>query len=184
MHRRFMKSYKRLKVLPPYHTRGSNKLIAVECVVWKNKVRVQRAESGKIKIVLRCVFWQVWRISDNKIFVVLFQNSEDFPKEHDIAVENEAALKRYIDDHHAMPLCTAMFGAAHLKHYGIISRDLLFTGIPEGIENLSCVVAVSMNSLYGLYSLPNGSPSLFAPLRQREPTARIGYSIYVFDLRH
>ncbi len=101
--------------------------------------------------------------------------------------QDVAALKRYIDDHHAMPLCTAMFGAAHLKHYGVMSRDLLFTGIPEGIENLSCVVAVSMNSLYGLYGLyssPNASPSLFAPLRQREPTARIGYSIYVFDLRH
>jgi hypothetical protein len=38
--------------------------------------------------------------------------------------QDVAVLKRYIDDHHAMPLCTAMFGAAHLKHYGIISRDL------------------------------------------------------------
>jgi hypothetical protein len=54
------------------------------------------------------------------------------------------------------------------------------TGIPEGIENLSCVVAVSVNFLNGLYT----PPDLFAPLRQRKPLARIGYSIYVFDLRH
>ena len=61
----------------------------------------------------------------------------------------------------------------------MISRDLLATGIPEGVENLSCVVAVSVNFLTGLYV----SPYLFAPLRQREPMARIGYSIYVYDLR-
>lgn len=90
-----------------------------------------------------------------------------------------ASLKRYADDHQAKPLCTALTAAGDLRHYGVISRDLLRTGIPEGIENLSCVVAVSVNVLNGLY-VP---PSLFAPLRQRDPVARIGYSIYVFDLR-
>ena len=90
-----------------------------------------------------------------------------------------ASLKRYADDHHAKPLCTALSAAGDLRHYGVISRDLLRTDIPEGIENLSCVVAVSVNVLNGLY-VPR---SLFAPLRQRDPVARIGYSIYVFDLR-
>ena len=89
------------------------------------------------------------------------------------------ALKHYIDEHGAMPLCTALFGSRYLRQYGVISRDLLATGIPEGVENLSCVVAVSVNFLTGLYV----SPYLFAPLRQREPMARIGYSIYVYDLR-
>jgi len=90
------------------------------------------------------------------------------------------ALKRYVDDHQATPLCTALFSGRYLPHYGVKSRDLLATGIPEGIENLSCVVAVSVNILKGLF----GSPGLFAPLREREPIARIGYSIYLFDLRH
>jgi hypothetical protein len=89
-------------------------------------------------------------------------------------------LKLYADDHHLMPLCTAIFGAHYLPRYGIISRDLLAHCIPEGIENLSCAVAVSVNLLYGVYVWPG----MFAPLREREPVARIGYSIYVFDLRH
>ena len=90
------------------------------------------------------------------------------------------ALKRYVDDHQAAPLCTALFAGHYLPHYGVISRNLLSTGIPEGVENLPCVVAVSVNLLYGVYVWPG----MFAPLREREPVARIGYSIYVFDLRH
>jgi len=89
------------------------------------------------------------------------------------------SLKRYVDDHHPIPLCTALFFDRHVERYGVTSRNLLATGIPEGVENLSCVVAVSVNVLTGLYV----SPSRFAALRQRKPTARVGYSIYVFDLR-
>jgi len=89
-------------------------------------------------------------------------------------------LKLYVDEHRMTPLCTAIFGVSSLYRYNIISRELMATGIPEGIENLSCVVAVSFNFLNGLYT----PPDLFAPLRQRKPLARIGYSIYVFDLRH
>ena len=47
------------------------------------------------------------------------------------------------------------------------------------IASRGCVLAVSATYLQGVY-VP---PARFAWLRQREPTARVGYSIYVYDLR-
>jgi hypothetical protein len=47
------------------------------------------------------------------------------------------------------------------------------------VEHLSCVAAVSVNFLHGLYA----PERLFEPLRRREPLARVGNSIYVYDLR-
>ena len=89
-------------------------------------------------------------------------------------------LAAFVKDHHMTPLCTALFSAAPPTYYGIAARDLNQTGMPEGLENLPCVVAVSVNLLQGLYN----SPSRYAPLRRRQPLARIGYSIYLYDLRH
>jgi hypothetical protein len=60
----------------------------------------------------------------------------------------------------------------------VTARDLLTS--PVDLDQANCVAAVSVNALEGLY-VPR---SLFAPLRTREPMARIGYSIYLFDLRH
>jgi hypothetical protein len=89
-------------------------------------------------------------------------------------------LAIFVEDHHMTPLCTALFGAAPASYYGIIARDLNQTGMPEGVENLPCVVAVSVNVLRGLYN----APTKFAPLPQRRPVARVGYSVYIYDLRH
>jgi len=66
-----------------------------------------------------------------------------------------------------------------MGYYGIAARDLNQTGTPEGVANLPCAVAVSVNLLQGLFN----SPKKYAALRRREPIARIGYSIYVYDLR-
>ena len=88
-------------------------------------------------------------------------------------------LGAYVNEHHMTPLCTALFTAAPAGYYGIVARDLNRTGMPEGVENLPCVVAVSVNLLHGLYN----APQKYAPLLRRRPVARIGYSIYVYDLR-
>lgn len=77
------------------------------------------------------------------------------------------------------PLCTSLFTSAPLDYYGIFARDLNKTGMPEGIENLNCVVAISANPLYGLYK----APKKYQYLRRQKPWARVGYSIYLYDLR-
>ena len=41
------------------------------------------------------------------------------------------------------------------------------------------IAAISVTPLYGLY-VPEGD---YAWLRERRPAARIGYSIYLYDLR-
>jgi len=47
------------------------------------------------------------------------------------------------------------------------------------IAGIDCVAAISVTTLYDLY-VPRGS---YAWLRRLEPTTRIGWSIYVYDLR-
>jgi hypothetical protein len=89
-------------------------------------------------------------------------------------------LGTFVNDHHLTPLCTALFSAAPPAYYGIEARDLNQTGMPEGLENLPCVVAISVNVLQGHFN----APKKYAALRRRRPLARIGYSIYLYDLRH
>jgi len=89
-----------------------------------------------------------------------------------------ANLGDFIKKRGVSPICTALFTAAPVEYYGIVGRDLNVTGIPEGAGHLPCAVAVSVNLLQGLYN----SPNKFAALRKREPLARIGNSIYVYDL--
>ena len=47
------------------------------------------------------------------------------------------------------------------------------------LEQIDCIAAISVTPLYGLY-LPRDT---FRSLRSRTPMARIGYSIYLYDLR-
>ena len=49
---------------------------------------------------------------------------------------------------------------------------------PE-FSKIDSLVAVSVNALYGVY---NG-PAMYACLRPLEPVAKVGYSIYLYDLR-
>ena len=93
--------------------------------------------------------------------------------------QDEKNLERFVEQRDLKPLCTFLFGTAPAKYYSVDSRDLLQTGMPEGVERLPCVVAVSVNFLRG----PIIPPSVFAPLRSRRPVAKVGYSIYLYDLR-
>lgn len=88
-------------------------------------------------------------------------------------------LGHFVAVHHLTPVCTALFGSNPVEYYVPGARDLVKTGMPEGLQHVSCVVAVSLNLLRGL-DVP---PAMFAPLRQRRPTAQIGHSIYLYDLR-
>jgi hypothetical protein len=89
-------------------------------------------------------------------------------------------LRTYVLRTGSTPLCTALFGNTPRNYFGTGSRDLFTTGTPEGLENLNCVVAVSVNFVKGLYV----GPEEFATLRRQEPFAKVGFSIYLYDLRH
>lgn len=73
------------------------------------------------------------------------------------------------------PLCVLYFGTARLGVYGLWWEEVL----RDGKFRDDCVAAVSVTALHGLYM--DGDP--LAPLRARTPDGRIGYSIYLYDLR-
>ena len=89
-------------------------------------------------------------------------------------------LKKYVQDTRSTPLCTALFGHPPPHYFGTGTPDFFTTSTPQGIGNLNCVAAVSVNFVKGLFV----GPEAFALLRQREPSAKIGFSIYLYDLRH
>jgi 4-amino-4-deoxy-L-arabinose transferase-like glycosyltransferase len=84
-------------------------------------------------------------------------------------------LKIYLDERHISSVCLSYFGMAIPEYYGIHRTNLRSTDASGG----GCVAAVSATLLYGAYT----SRQVFAPLRQLQPIDRIGYSIYIFDLR-
>ena len=88
-------------------------------------------------------------------------------------------LKRYVARTGGSPLCTAIFGAPR-GYFGADSRDIFATAMPENIDNLNCVAAVSVNFVTGLYI----GTEKFASLRRRKPFVKIGDSIYLYDLLH
>ena len=91
------------------------------------------------------------------------------------------------------PLCLDYFGTAIPEYYGIrfervphtsdIDRLLTRAAQPqrgeEERQKANCVAAVSVTDLLGIYT----SPEQYRWLREREPVDKIGYSIYVYDLR-
>ncbi len=76
------------------------------------------------------------------------------------------------------PLCIDYFGTANLRYYGI-KEGYLPRGKPEEIESADCVAAVSVTLLKGVYV----DPKWYAWLDARTPMAKVGWSIYVYDLR-
>jgi Dolichyl-phosphate-mannose-protein mannosyltransferase len=85
-------------------------------------------------------------------------------------------LADYFREQRLTPVCAATFGGVPLESYGVPATDLLAY---EDLEHADCVAAVSVNFLEGLF-IPRET---FDRLRARTPMARIGYSIYLFDLR-
>ena len=88
-------------------------------------------------------------------------------------------LRSWLRARHIDSVCMFYFGNTGVEFYGIPMRYLPRTWETAEREKLNCVAAISVTNLYDLY-VPRGS---YAWLREREPVARIGWSIYVYDLR-
>ena len=85
-------------------------------------------------------------------------------------------LREYLDRERIQLPCISYFGQADLAYYGIHARELE----PGMRPSADCrFIAISASPLVGLYA--PGDP--FASLRRMEPLARVGYSIYLYDLR-
>jgi len=82
-------------------------------------------------------------------------------------------LKKYMDDRHIPEVCLFLLWMAA----GRILRNRPLPSVPESeyAGGLDCVAAISVTNLATRRS--------FGGLDQIEPDARIGYSIYVYDLR-
>ena len=74
-------------------------------------------------------------------------------------------------------MCLSYFGPADPEYYRIAYRPLVSARNRAEVENLNCFAAVSSHELFGTES------ERFRALRELEPVARVGYSIYVYDLR-
>lgn len=88
-------------------------------------------------------------------------------------------LKRWMEANGVRRVCPCYFGNAELAYYGIEEGSLPHTSDDPAIQAFDCVAAVSATPLMGVYV----GWDAFRWLREKEPTARIGYSIYVYDLR-
>ena len=86
-------------------------------------------------------------------------------------------LKRWSESNPAAPLCLSYFGPADPAYYRIAFRPLASARNRAEVENLDCFAAVSSHQLFGPES------ERFRALHELEPVERIGYSIYVYDLR-
>jgi hypothetical protein len=88
-------------------------------------------------------------------------------------------LARYMREAGLKEVCMSYFGTASLDYYGIGQIPLLT--LPEGTDprKLNCVAAVSVTNLKDVYTRA-GQHSW---AKRLTPVRRIGYSIYIFDLR-
>ncbi len=88
-------------------------------------------------------------------------------------------LKRRLEENGAGRVCLSYFGFAPPSYYGIHASILPGTAEVEASGEPDCLAAVSVTLLNGVY----GDPDRLAWLRRRQPSDRIGYSIYLYDLR-
>ena len=88
-------------------------------------------------------------------------------------------LKRYLDSRGIDDVAFAYFGNTDVAYWGVERRRLPLTWETEEREQFNGVAAVSATLLRDVYV----EPGAYAWLRETEPTAKVGYSIYVYDLR-
>lgn len=88
-------------------------------------------------------------------------------------------LKTYLDQRQISSVCLEYFGKAIPEYYGIHAAALPMNPDPRARDAVDCVAVVSVTFLYGLY-VPHEA---FGWLRDLEPADRIGYTLYVYDLR-
>ena len=88
-------------------------------------------------------------------------------------------LAAWLNAHHISQVCPDYFGTADIGRLGVRGPSLPATWETERRASLDCVAAISTNILYDSFS----NPQQHAWLRALGPVARIGYSIYIYDLR-
>jgi 4-amino-4-deoxy-L-arabinose transferase-like glycosyltransferase len=88
--------------------------------------------------------------------------------------------KRWLQARGIDHVCMAYFGNVPAAYFGIAYSDIPTYREPKRIEQLDCMVAASATFLYGRQLIAGDS---LRWLRTYPPTERVGYSIYVFDLR-
>jgi 4-amino-4-deoxy-L-arabinose transferase-like glycosyltransferase len=88
-------------------------------------------------------------------------------------------LAVWLDARHVTQVCLDYFGTADMGRLGVHGPSLPATWETARRASLDCVGAISTNILYDAYS----NPRQHAWLRALHPAERIGYSIYIYDLR-
>ncbi len=88
-------------------------------------------------------------------------------------------LKSYLDRLGTNKACLAYFGTTDVAYHGIRRLPLPLSWETGARERADCIAAVSANLLLGLYVRPGS----YDWLGERRPLARVGHSIYVYDLR-
>jgi len=87
-------------------------------------------------------------------------------------------LKRYMVEHKLDKICLCALGTADTNYYDIGTEELMQVPDKQKLAE-TCVMAISATVLQGVYV--ENDP--FGWLRKETPVAKVGYSIYVYDLR-
>lgn len=88
-------------------------------------------------------------------------------------------LKTYLTEHGVKKLCISYFGRASMAYYKFQYMYLPETGELAERAQMDCVAAISATQLEGAYM----GAEKFRWLRERQPMAKVGYSIYLYDFR-
>lgn len=88
-------------------------------------------------------------------------------------------LRTWLDAHGASSAYVNYFGNAEMPYYGVRAKNFPAPMDEKGWDDMDDFAIVSVTPLYGVY-VPL---DLLARLRLREPIAKIGWSMYVYDFR-
>lgn len=88
-------------------------------------------------------------------------------------------LRSWLAGRGAKEACMSYFGNTGVEFYGIHMLYLPAAWETDARRDLDCWAAISVTTLMDVYMQPGRS----AWLRKLEPAAKVGYSIYVYDLR-
>jgi len=88
-------------------------------------------------------------------------------------------LSRWLRDRGANRVYLSYFGRDQVDHEGLDALAIPSTADTPGRQAVDGYVAASVTYLVGVYS----PPQQLAWLRDRPPVAKVGYSIYVWDMR-
>lgn len=85
-------------------------------------------------------------------------------------------LSRYLSKNNIGEIYLAFFGITDFAEYNIAARPLPTSDQPQAIDEIDGVVAISVTRLYS-------EEGQYSWLRSRKPDDKIGYSIFIYDLR-